>query len=121
MEKLTLKTIFKALANVNAGNAYMGEATYELAPLVSMRRELESGNCIYSYSGKPVTFLNDLIDRLRDALNDEEIERLLSLKYEIKTDYLPSGMCKIFFAIDDSNPKFTISLRLKMEKVEKQC
>ena len=122
MEKLTLKTIFEALANVNAGNAYMGEPVYELTPLVSMRKEFENGDCIYSYGGKPVSFLNDLIDRLREVLHEDEIERLLSLTYEVtEWGMIGGGLQKVFFAIDNSNPKFMISLHLKMEKVEKPC
>lgn len=122
MEKLTLKTIFEALANVNAGNADMGEATYELKPLVDIRKQLENGDCVFTYDAKPVSFLNDLIDRLRDALLDVEIERLLSLKYEVtEWPMLGGGTQKVFFGIDDSTPNFTISLYLKMGKVEKEC
>ena len=120
MEKLPLKTIFKALANVNAGNAYMGEATYELTPLVAIRKQLENGDCIFTYCAKPVCYLNDLIDRMRDALRDDEIEKLLSLKYDVTLEpTLGGGVQKVFFAIDESDPKFMVSLRLKMGKVEK--
>ena len=122
MEKLTLKTIFEALANVNAGNAYMDEATYELKPLVGIRRQLENGESIFTYSANPIRYLNDLIDSLRDVLHDDEIEKLLSLNYA--TDLwgkIGGGLQRVFFATDESNPKFMISLYLRMEKAEKQC
>lgn len=122
MEKLTLKTIFEALANVNAGNADMGEATYEFTALVGIRKKLEHGDAVFSYDTAPFCYLNDLIDRLRDALLDVEIERLLSLKYEVtEWPMFGGGTQKVFFGIDDSTPNFTISLYLKMGKVEKEC
>lgn len=122
MEKLTLKTIFKALANINAGNAEIGKPSYELKPLLFRRKVTENGTLIYSYGAKPVCFLNDLIDRLRDVLRDDEIEKLLSLKYDTDLQEMPSGLQRFFFAIYETNPKFTISLRLNMvRKGNEEC
>lgn len=120
MEKLSLKTIFEALANVNAGNADMGETAFELAPLVGIRTKREHGDCVFTYDGKPVRYLNDLIDRLRDVLREDEVARLLAMKYDcFFIEYDP--VSKVFFAIDESNPNLILSLHLRMRKESLKC